>query len=663
MRRIALVLTLVILIPAVTLAKDEDRKLAAAYEQYSGKTHKEDCTGGLCASTLTEPSERLYVLMAACGKNSSPSYCAVLKELTPTLRVVALDHATSSWKAYTLKWTADGPAPIESASLERDDDGNPQLVVARRHPYVVVVENTNPLLYAMAKGKRTNTPIEQMAGLKKLVAGIASGATALLESKKDDLDALGSIGIMKGPKFEFGKPFEIAIEAAEHIRWSLQDVGTVVTAVADRQEEISDFIQAVEINETDDIALEAAGISYVDVRSAFDELESAQEKMQQVAGCLGGAQRLQAVLQSDTARPKATIDAVDALEVELRTGACSGDVKTLLETARQILKAAVTEEYRALQKGEKELARLGGKGELTPDEAKEKKALAARLKNGSAGMAEAIGTISNEIGDAVASYARIGTALAGLKRDVDDLAGKRGATLKAAVQLQSFASELATWRVVGLDREKVASAEIARFLLIGAENAPDWEKQFKQPFIVSRRGDVSEHVLATRTAPLNGSYGIVAAGSRLWDVSASLIHTDVDSPTYAAVENPANDTKFIIGRTDEERISGKTALFFEYALIKALCAQCRWLDHVGLQLGSTLGNDQPAFFAGGTMRIGRYLRLGGGYAYVRVEGLNDQHEGEELPNAGALRKKKVFEDGTYLSLNISLGSLSFFNTD
>ena len=171
-------------------------------------------------------------------------------------------------------------------------------------------------------------------------------------------------------------------------------------------------------------------------------------------------------------------------------------------------------------------------------------------------------------------------------------------------------------------------------------------------------------VVASRPAQSKLTYKAAWWRGRVLGVGAGTIYTPLVNPSWSAEADSdgSGETK-IIRRTDEDNRSGKIVLFLNYRLAQHIHPPVRtWPFRPGLEFG--LGASQPsdmALFAGGSLEIGKYMRLGGGWTWQKVQALDGQKEGGTLPKGSDIRTKDVFDRDWYVSLSLAIDSLKFFS--
>jgi hypothetical protein len=171
--------------------------------------------------------------------------------------------------------------------------------------------------------------------------------------------------------------------------------------------------------------------------------------------------------------------------------------------------------------------------------------------------------------------------------------------------------------------------------------------------------------VASRPAQSKLTYKAAWRHERLLGVGAGTIYTPLADPKWSAgPDSDDPDAKTVVKKSDEENRSGKVVLFLNWRLAQHVYAPARtWPARPGLEFG--LGVSQPsdmALFAGGSLEIGRYMRLGGGWTWQKVKTLNGQEEGvTEVSKDADIRTKDDFRGDWYVSLSLAIDSLKFFS--
>jgi hypothetical protein len=204
----------------------------------------------------------------------------------------------------------------------------------------------------------------------------------------------------------------------------------------------------------------------------------------------------------------------------------------------------------------------------------------------------------------------------------------------------------------------------------GVPDRVPWDEVQTRPFKVAADSPFADKISATHPAELSTAYKVKPASARSWDVGVSVVRTDVVDPEFGAVD-PESTVAALgeeeppppknIAQVDEETRSGELAMLVHLGIVGLLKPDAPPLVRgIGIELGAAVSADKPAFFAGLSVPVTRFFRLGWGYTTQRVTALDGQEIGGEVASKDDIRTRQHFVDGHYISLSISLGSISFF---
>src|SRR5690349_11860924 len=169
-----------------------------------------------CASHAGEPCE---LFTSANAKDSG---------LAPT--VLAYDHPSGIWNARNA---------LDGDRIEKDAAGKPTVSLQPDEELVVVVENTNPLLYTLTAGAVTETTIPELTELQKLAGLLGGNLQAFLRVAADESESLSGSGLE-----DF---IDSLRDKAMGLQTATAQVKCLVEQTAARSSQIADFVQAVEL--------------------------------------------------------------------------------------------------------------------------------------------------------------------------------------------------------------------------------------------------------------------------------------------------------------------------------------------------------------------------------------------------------------------------------
>ncbi len=696
-----------------------EKQLAAAFNTYCSAVLPEPdvCKKGASGEWVASRDRQYLALEVACRQGDIE--CSHCKEFQAALSereggetlaplVLALDHRTGRWRS------ANRLAQLDKARVRMDVAGEPTVSLTGGERLVVVVENTNPLLYGAAAGKPTEVDAPELASIQELLKLAGGNIASYLKvlGEPSTREALGSarevyIASMRrhGKLVVDNRPIELEayIEALKRSGKDLEDrlleVQCRVGQTTAQTSRAVAFIQDLELGKGSDYLLSpptpprCGTISRLDfsiVSEAFAQLEkylfSPGDRLEDCGSLLSAAS---AVLVADPVVPSKVSEALAQYDrTALAPGHCLSlanlkeetdlllkDVRSALDEARQ-----ATEDMRAHADY---LAELEKVDKPTPKQ----EALLAELRAEKMLAKEneriALDKLRQELRTKAANApflsaaAAQGAALAAVRKAAGEILAKRDDAQKAATQVQVFEERLNRYRVhsettcpTSSDSEPcVPSTSLDLRIIIEPQlKAVRQTKIQKHSVTLKPDSSYSTKIVATRPLEVRAEYSLDSVLRGLWGISASAIYTPLSSPTFGAVTDDGDPEKKVLAVTDESTRAGGVALLADFRLARWLfCrgaeAECgptaNWF---GVELGVAVSDD-PAFFGGISMRPSRSWRIGFGYTYQQVEALQrDQVLGQEIASADDIRLRDTFEGDWYISLSFALDSLSLFSS-
>ena len=126
------------------------------------------CDGrGISADDPRREAFRWYVLRERCRVSGAPDYCKDIEGVAPDRPVLVLtyDHSAA-------RWDLEGTKRQSRSSL--DANGRPTVYAGSQDSVLVVITNSNPLLYGSSVGEVKEEEIAQIAVLQSLMTGLGS---------------------------------------------------------------------------------------------------------------------------------------------------------------------------------------------------------------------------------------------------------------------------------------------------------------------------------------------------------------------------------------------------------------------------------------------------------------------------------------------------------
>jgi hypothetical protein len=503
----------------------------------------------------------------------------------------------------------------------------PTVSVGGRDHLIVAVDQTNPLLYKLDVEAATKDNIDQIAQLQTLV-GLLGGNLAQLVKGRSQRAIPGALSGIVGDDLDAISSPVLDESVA---------VNCLLTATDARGREITGFIQSVESGGDVEFPLPAV---------------------------IGGADCTGVKLTSTNAA-RAVTD-LDQAVVGLRELSCAdiGDLETALTGDPD----KPDDIHKAFHKLATEAARCpfwnapfqGGAASRLDVVRRELKKVVAALTPADMKLALSDPNVVKEL-DPVH---RAALALA-KTHDFEKLA----ALPKGIAALEDFDQTVRRFMIEGtqpctadMSRQCIKTANIVNFLVVDGVNGDEvsWQDVETQPIKIATAGDFSSNIHARRQTGISTSYKVQPASARAWDVGVSLIRTRISDPKFTAVAGTG--TQKVIAQTGATTRSGELALFANVRPVAFISPDApAWTRGFGVEIGSALSTDKPAVFAGLSVQLGRYFRLGWGFTAQRVTELKGQKIGDAVTSNDDIVTHQAFHSAHYLSLTVSLGSIPFFS--
>lgn len=669
--------------------------LEEAFNSYCGTLNSKpaDCQSGANVS----PARQYLILEEVCAKNSSDAHCQNFeqaKNADATLEplVLVLNHETGRWVA------GNRLADQAQARIKYDVAGQPTVSLARKERIVVVVDNTNPLLYGAVPGKPTEEDVPELETIQKLLTTVGGGISGLLKTFKQK-EALPKIATAT-PKLE---DYLTEIEgSAKALQTALKDTECKVGQTTSQTGRVVSFIQDVELGTSSEYVLkprtppacssccDVDRLKAMDVSKAFQALEvqvfSPQDRPESCRVFLKAARD---VILADPAKPSKVKEAVDKYN-KTAPGGCPGDLRDAIEDELSQIKLeskAIEKKILKIGKLTAELAPLESMAQPTDaDKAriaqlKEQKTKAEDEKlRAQANLAQALDDEA-DFAEQLQEAIHLGDSLASFREAAEAILAKRDETQKAAAQIEVFERRMEKYRRGPIEQCSSNSSNVPciksaaldlRFILEPQLKDVRQAKIQKHSVTVKPDSPYATKVVAARPAEVKGEYALDSVLRGLWGISASVIYTDLDSPTFGAVaaegEEEGDEEKMVIAVTDETTRAGDIALLADFRLARWLacrksysnCAPGKY-NWFGVEFGAGV-SDEPAFFAGISLRPSRSWRVGLGYTYQQVKELQDGFMlGQEVASTEDIQQRDTFEGAFYVSLSFALDSLRLFS--
>jgi hypothetical protein len=626
MRSIVLVLGAVVLASPLFAAEPSPSEVSLAYNQYRAAV-----CGNPCPPGFTDTQAQIRLLKEYCRNGGTGINNCDQVSHWDQLPALTYDHQQRAWIA---------ESSIEQRT-EFDVNGTPTVDLGRRKKVVVVVTNTNPLLYAATAGKIELKPIDQFSDLQALATLLGSNAAAILQVEASEQAALGIVGtsgsvlkdaadalLMAGNQFVAGQ--------------RLADCVTLSVQAA------TNFVQAVELGRSDTYPPDLPQCrnqspSGSAVRALTPTLGEARDTLARRCPELpASVEALLAIEPPTEAAVRAAVARYDAATGTPDCAAWNANPNVVAELERLVVRRI----RQTLAMPNSDLPTLYR--DLRSTQGADVQRLTAAAK-GVKAAEEALAKL-------VASLPALGKAAENL-----DIFRER--------LLQNIAGKVVPCSG-GATPPCVPQTAVATFFVVpgGPTGVTRWEFVHSRPIKIAADSPYTADV-ASRRSGVETSYNLRSTVASIFDIGVSLTRTDLQSPTFGAVRDDRNtpptpnnlaDDTLVVGIVDQESQSGKLALMLNIVPLR-LWDFPKFVQPLGIQVGAAVDTSKPALFWGLSYGFGKYVRVGWGETSQRVATLRSETPlGTPILNAGEIRKRQKYKNGKYWSLMISIRALRLF---
>ena len=610
-----LCVVLFVALPVVAV-EPTTQEIANAYQAYRMLVCASDCPPGQSDSQAQRKILREY-----CDRTASPNPpCDVVNTWDVPL-TLAFDHRQRDWVA---------DATIASRT-EEDVNGIPTVDLGRNEKMLVVVTNTNPLLFTATPQDIKLEPIEQFADLQKLAGLIGGNISAILAVRASQ----GQIASMGNSAIEDAAKLFDAAAGAYIAAQPLADCLAEHTLAA------SSFVQSVEFDRTDEYPVapkkcKDQAFTGETVRNAMRLLVPARKTL--VRRCAALPESVVNILAADPAKPdavKAAITAYRATIPLVDCGAWAEDPNVVRQVDVQIVERIENE----LAAGGANLSNLYV-NDLRPEFEANARMLAALVK-GMKGVEDAI----------VKLIAGAGT----MAKSVETLELFRERVLANVVASPVACTADSTAKCIAAD-------SVADFIVVpgGASRVTRWESLHTRPVKIAADSAYAADVVTRRSA-VDTSYKFRSTLPSIFDIGVAVTRTDLQAPVFGAVKGDDGVTRVAI--VDEESRSGKMALMLNIVPLRLWEKSPRYLEPLGIQIGASPETAKPALFWGLSYGLGKYVRIGWGGTSQRIAKLRPETPLDKTINSkDDIRQRQSYENDHYWSLMISIRALRLFTS-
>jgi len=614
-------LATMVLLAAGVPAQAATRTVDAVYEREfcQEPQHRQSrfCDGrGISADDPRREAFRWYVLRERCRVSRAPEYCKDIEGVVPDRPVLVLTYDHSAGR-----WDLEGTKRESRSSL--DANGRPTVYAGSQDSVLVVITNSNPLIYGSSVGEVKEAEIAQIAVLQSLMTGLGSAlqswVTMAGQPSTEATSSSGS-GLMGA---ERSVADAIAAVIAERQRRVLllsdESVATkhAIDVIGRCREAMVALLQQLELGRPTPYScrrLEESPAS--PARSVTAGLRQRYED----AAWFGveykpAIARFLALLQMSSAPPDGVKAAIGEVRQSLNSVPAEGAPPVLLTLA--------AESQAALDR----IARADDVHAALVQEGRRFAGLdrALLLEDADQKLVTAIETV-------LAKSADINLAAAVL-----DAAERR------------YANNL----VGGVPR--------MWFEVTPPSTDVSWDVIRTYPITVAADAAYANQVALAHPAKSATSYALASTNSRLFGVDVGVTATNIVDREFGAVADPAAPKQKVIAQTGETNRSGQFGIFLDYWIVQRWRESAAdWAVRPGVQIGAAFSSDNPAVHAGGVLELAKYARFGGGVTFQRVTRLDGQQVGDPVSSSDDIRTRDRFARGWYVSFAFALDSLSLF---
>jgi len=559
---------------------------------------------------------RWYVLHQRCRLADAPDYCKGIDALDPGRPVMVLvyDHSSA-------RWDLEGTKTASRSGL--DANGRPTVYAGPHDSLLVVIANSNPLIYGSSVGEVKEEEIAQIGALQALMTGLGTALQSWLTTAGQRLTEAPPAPPRVLTGIDSSVADAIAGVASERQRRVLllsdETLATkhAIDVIARCRDAMVAVLQQLELGHPTPYSCNTPQQpGTISSRSVTAGLRQRHDDAVWLGADYKPAiARFLALLHMASPSPAGVAAAIADIEQTLTGVPAEGEPPMLLALVGEVHAALdriahAADVDAALGQEARRFAKLDRALEL---DAAEKK-LAAAVEGVLAKAAEI--NLSAAVLDAAE------------RRYADNLLG----------------GVPRTW-----------------FEVTPPSNDVSWDVIRTYPISLAADAAYTSHVALAHPAKAATSYSLASTSSRLFGVDVGVTATDVVDEEFGAVADPLNPKQKIIGQTGQTNRSGQFGIFLDYWIVQRWNeGAAAWPVRPGLQIGAAVSSDHPAFHAGGALEVARYARFGAGVTFQRVTRLDGQQVGDPVSSSDDIRTHDRFERGWYVSFAFALDSLSLF---
>ena len=557
-----------------------------------------------------------YVLRERCRLAGAPAYCKDVEHASTNRRVLVLTYDHSS-----ARWDLEGTKTETRSSL--DANGRPTVYAGSQDSVLVVITNSNPLVYGSSVGEVREEEIAQIGALQSLMTGLGTALQSWLALAGQRMaEAPAPPRALAGLDLEVSEAIAAVVAERERRVMLLSDESLstkrAIDAVARCREEMLALLQQLELGHPSAYSCRSLPQPTTPLsRSITAGLRQRYEEAAWFGADYKPAiARFLALLQMASPTPAAVRSAVADIEQALsgvpRPGSGAPVLTTLIGEIQKALDriARAPDVEAALGEEARRFSNLDRALDLHPSELK-------------------------------------------LTAAVDGVLAKAAAINLAAAVLDAAERRYADNLIGGVPR--------MWFEVTPPSNDVSWDVIRTYPVSIAADAPYADQVALAHPAKSATGYALASTSSRLFGVDVGVTATNIVDREFAAVADPAQPKQKVIEQTGQTNRSGQFGIFLDYWLVQRWHESAEyWPIRPGLQIGAALSSDNPAVHAGGVFEVARYARFGAGVTFQRVTRLDGQQIGDPVSSSDDIRTRDRFERGWYVSFAFALDSLSLF---
>lgn len=549
--------------------------------------------------------------------------------------ILLYDHRADHWDVQGL----------DKDRLELDFKGTPTLYLPKACTVTLRVVNTNPLLFGLGDFEVKE---ENISGLEKLQE-LAAAIGAAIQGHAVAAESIGGEVHAAAVQNKTNRD-ALLVESAQLACLLRELLAERFAAIALAQSLANESSNSqwdpapADCKRSDETA-NTQPISLPTYLEAFGRLESAfLETKKDALGCSASLSSLVSALTQNLANE----DGVTGLETKFLESIAKPNSESCHSAIALFVTTSATSGLSAVARYKKAMAESTPSDKTVPLE-----------------------TLRREIAKLRGEH--LGTTLA-----CQSLSAGEQAAFTAATELLSKRDDVLDplFTVADVDRRLGVKRDSADPPPVDARKAPPlewtpkpqkhrWDKTHSYTFKLKKNSPVAAKVQSPLHSEVTRSFVLAPQTGRLLGFGVGLTFTDLVAPSWGLVTDPANSSQKIVTRTSEKSRSGELAVlgvyrFLQHARPKTRTSTVKPL----LEFGAGVDTGNAALYLGLGVEIAKYVRVGYGRTWQRVDALKGLEEGSivDTSTTTVATKSDTVTDW-YASFTLSIDPLVFFKSD